>query len=193
VRAVVPLALAVTVLGTAVVWQRVERTRARIAAVEGAPRAEHSSPATAVTKVSSTPSGAALFIDGESRGVTPQALVLPAGEHRVVVAADGLALWRGLVDAGATIGAQLAPARLPPTIEGQAGLKLVCKKPGLWRVFVDGVDTGRTCPVDERIPLIPGAHHLTLYAPAGDRTVEVERPAVVKDRGASTRIILDEE
>jgi hypothetical protein len=102
-------------------------------------------------------------------------------------------LWRGLVDAGATIGAQLAPARLPPTIEGQAGLKLVCKKPGLWRVFVDGVDTGRTCPVDERIPLIPGAHHLTLYAPAGDRTVEVERPAVVKDRGASTRIILDEE
>ena len=192
-RAVVPLALAVTVCGTAVVWQRVERTRARIAAAEGAPRVEHSPPATAVTKVSSTPSGAALYIDGEPRGVTPQALVLPAGEHRVVVAAEGLALWRGLVDAGATIGAQLAPARLPPTIEGEAGLKLVCKKPGLWRVFVDGVDTGRTCPVDERIPLVPGAHHLTLYAPAGDRTVEVERPAVVKDRGASTRIILDEE
>ena len=29
-----------------------------------------------------------------------------------------------------SIGAQLAPARLPPTIEGEAGLKLVCKRPG---------------------------------------------------------------
>ena len=63
----------------------------------------------------------------------------------------------------------------------------------MWRVFVDGVDTGRTCPVEERIPLVPGAHHLTLYAPRGDRTVEVERPTIVKDRGASTRIILDEQ
>jgi hypothetical protein len=75
---------------------------------------------------------------------------------------------------------------------GEAGLKLVCKTPGVWRVFVDGVDTGRVCPVDERIPLQPGAHHVTLYAPRGDRTVDVERPLVVKDRGASTRIILDE-
>jgi hypothetical protein len=143
--------------------------------------------------VGSIPPGARLYIDGTARGITPQALTLPAGEHRVVVAADGRALWRGLVDAGATIGAELAPARLPPTIEGDAGLKLVCKTPGLWRVFVDGVDTGRTCPVEERIPLVPGPHHLTLYAAEGDRTVEIERPTVVKDRGASTRIILDEE
>jgi len=125
--------------------------------------------------------------------VTPQALPLPAGEHRVVVAAEGLALWRGLVDAGATIGAQLAPARLPPTIEGEAGLKLVCKAAGQWRVFVDDVDAGRTCPVEERIPLVPGPHRVTLYAARGDRTVDVRRPVVVKDRGASTRIILDEE
>jgi hypothetical protein len=104
-----------------------------------------------------------------------------------------MTLWRGLVDAGASIGAELAPARLPPTIEGEAGLKLVCKTPGLWRVFVDGVDSGRTCPVEERIPLVPGPHRVTLYAPRGDRTVEIERPMVVKDRGASTRIILTEE
>ncbi|MGZ3407010.1 MAG: PEGA domain-containing protein, partial [Polyangia bacterium] len=150
-------------------------------------------PSVLVTKVSSTPPGAQLYVDGEPRGVTPQALQLAAGEHRVVVAAEGMTLWRGLVDAGATIGAQLGPARLPPTMEGEAGLKLVCKASGLWRVFVDGVDTGRTCPVDERIPLVPGPYHVTLYAPRGDRTVEVQRQIVVKDRGASTRIILDEE
>ena len=193
-RALVPLALTATVCSTAFVWQRVERARARLAVAERErPRPPVAAPSTLVTKVSSTPPGAQLYIDGEARGVTPRVLELPAGEHRVVVAAEGLALWRGLVDAGATIGAQLAPARLPPTIEGEAGLKLVCKQSGLWRVFVDGVDTGRTCPVEERIPLVPGPHHVTLYAPSGDRTVEIEHPAIVKDRGASTRIILTEE
>ena len=194
-RALVPLALAATVCGGAFVWQRIEHARSRfVAAVEhDQRRLAAARPSTLITKLSSTPPGAQLYIDGALYGVTPQALQLPAGEHRVVVAAEGLALWRGLVDAGATIGAQLAPARLPPTIEGEAGLKLVCKASGLWRVFVDGVDTGRTCPVEERIPLVPGAHHVTLYAPRGDRTVEVQRPTIVKDRGASTRIILDEE
>jgi serine/threonine protein kinase len=194
-RAFVPLALALTSFGAAFVWQRVEHARTRIAAAEREPyRATAASAAgTLTTKVSSTPLGAQLFIDGVAHGNTPQTLQLPAGEHRVVVAAEGLALWRGLVDAGATISAQLSPARLPPIMEGEAGLKLVCKASGLWRVFVDGVDTGRTCPVDERIPLVPGPHHLTLYAPRGDRTVEIERPTVVKDRGASTRIILDDE
>jgi len=192
-RLLVPIALVATAGGAAVVWQKVERTRARLAAAEHAPDRAASSPATLVTKISSTPPGAQLYVDGEARGVTPQALALPAGEHRVVVAAEGLALWRGLVDAGATIGAQLAPARLPPTIEGEAGLKLVCKAAGQWRVFVDDVDTGRTCPVEERIPLVPGPHRVTLYAARGDRTVDVRRPVVVKDRGASTRIILDEE
>jgi hypothetical protein len=192
-RLVVPIALAVTAFGAGYVWQRVEHARKRMAAAETKEHAPPPAPSTLLTKVTSMPPGAQLFVDGEPRGVTPQSLALPSGEHRVVVAADGLALWRGLVDAGASIGAQLAPARLPPTIEGEAGLKLVCQAAGLWRVFVDGVDTGRTCPVDERIPLIPGPHHLTLYAPKGDRTVEIARPAIVKDRGASTRIILDEE
>jgi hypothetical protein len=192
-RLFVPVALVATLCGAAVVWQRVERTRARLAAAEREPQRAITTSSALVTKIGSTPPGAQLFIDGEARGVTPQRLELSPGEHRVVVAAEGLALWRGLVDAGASIAAQLAPARLPPTMEGEAGLKLVCKTPALFRVFVDGVDTGRSCPVEERIPLVPGPHHVTLYAPKGDRTVEVQRPTVVKDRGASTRIILDEE
>jgi eukaryotic-like serine/threonine-protein kinase len=201
-RALVPLALVAAVAGSALVWRRVEQRRVHadggagaVAVAEGRIATARSSatPSQVTTRIGSTPPGAELYVDGELRGPTPQSLTLAPGEHRVVVVAEGRALWRGLVDAGATIAAQLAPARLPPTIEGEAGLKLVCKTPDVWRVFVDGVDTGRTCPVDERIPLVPGPHHLTLYAPRGDRTVEIERPAIVKDRGASTRIILDEE
>ena len=74
----------------------------------------------------------------------------------------------------------------------QAGLKIICtRSPGFWRVFVDGVDTGRTCPVEERIALQPGAHHMTLVAPATGRTIELTHPANVRDRGASTRVVVD--
>ncbi|MGZ3426794.1 MAG: serine/threonine protein kinase, partial [Polyangia bacterium] len=126
-RATVPLALAAAVCGGIYVAQRIEHARARFAAAaERQAQRAQATPSVLVTKVSSTPPGAQLYVDGEPRGVTPQALQLAAGEHRVVVAAEGMTLWRGLVDAGATIGAQLGPARLPPTMEGEAGLKLVC-------------------------------------------------------------------
>ena len=76
------------------------------------------------------------------------------------------------------------------SLAGTAGLKVACRQPDLWRVIIDGVDTGRTCPVNERIPVQPGPHRLTLYAPNGDRTIE--RVANVRDRGASTRLIIRE-
>jgi serine/threonine protein kinase len=199
-RAVVPLALVGTLGGVGLIWKRVEHNRARLVVAEeavqqaeaDAPPAGKPAPVGPITRITSAPAGAQLFIDGELRGTTPQTLALPAGEHRVVLVSEGLSLWRGPVDAGASIVAQLAPARLPQTLEGEAGLKLVCQQPGEWRVFVDGVDTGHTCPIEERIPLQPGPHHLTLYAPRGDRTVEINRPTIVKDRGASTRIVLEE-
>jgi hypothetical protein len=192
-RALVPLALIAAVGGGFVVWQRVERTRARIAAAERSDKPRPTLAAPAPTRVSSAPIGAEVYVDGEARGQTPVSLRLPPGEHRVVLMAEGMTLWRGPVDAGASIEAQLSPVQLPPTLVGDAGLKLVCRQPGVFRVIVDGVDTGRTCPVDERIPITPGPHKLTLYAPRGDRTVQVTRPVIVKDRGSSTRIILEEE
>ena len=193
-RALVPLALVLAVGGGTFVWQRIERTRSRLMAAEqGAGHTRRvAKQAGLVTQIASLPPGAQLFVDGEPAGATPAKLSLSPGDHGIVLVADGLQLWRHPVAGGATVEAELAPARLPATMQGDAGLKLVCKLPGVWRVFVDGVDTGRTCPVDERIPLQPGPHHVTLYAPLGARTVEIERPVNVRDRGASTRVILDE-
>jgi serine/threonine protein kinase len=193
-RAVVPLALVVCVIGAALVWQRVEHTRVRFRAAEHTAAATRAAAATSPpTRIASTPPGAQLYVDGVAYGQTPVSLPLPPGEHKVVLVAEGMTLWRGPVDAGASIDAQLVTARLPEKLEGEAGLKLVCKQPNVFRVFVDGADTGRTCPVEERIPMVPGAHKVALYSPRGDRNVEVERPIVVKDRGSSTRIILEDE
>ncbi|MDB4969644.1 MAG: serine/threonine protein kinase [Myxococcales bacterium] len=193
-RAAVPLALLFAVGGAALVWQRVEHNRDRMRAAERTTAEAHRAPPTPPpTRVASTPPGAQIYVDGVAFGQTPVSLALENGEHKIVLVAEGMSLWRGPVDAGASIDAQLVPAHLPATLEGEAGLKLVCKQPGLFRVFVDGVDTGRTCPVEERIAMTPGAHKLALYAPRGDRNVDVQRPVVVKDRGSSTRIILEDE
>jgi serine/threonine protein kinase len=146
----------------------------------------------APTRVTSTPPGAPLFVDGVAAGVTPAALPLPAGAHTLVLAAEGYRLWHGVIDAGTTVAAQLVPAQLPATVAGTAGLKLSCKHAGQWRVLIDGADSGRGCPVEERIELRHGWHRITLYAPSGDRTVPIERPILVKNRGASTHIVLEE-
>jgi serine/threonine protein kinase len=144
------------------------------------------------TIVRSQPTGAKLFVDGKTAGTTPATLSLSPGPHALVLVAEGQRLWRGPLEAGVTIEAPLAPATLPPAIDGEAGLKLVCKRPGQYRIFVDGADSGRACPAEERISMKPGLHHVTLYAAEGDRTVEIERPVTVHDRGSSTRVILDE-
>lgn len=188
-RAVALLALSLAVAGGAYVWQRYDRAHARLAAE----RAQSERKAAAIgmtTRVTSTPAGAPLFVDGTARGTTPATLTLPPGEHRVVVAVDGRQLFRQAIAAGTTVEAMLLAPKLA-ALDGDAGLKLVCKIPGAWRVFVDGVDTGRGCPVEERLPIAPGAHKLSLYSPEGDKTIE--RPIVVKDRGSSTRIIIEEE
>ncbi len=156
----------------------------------GAPTTSLTTPLT--TTVRSQPSGARLFIDGKAAGTTPASLPLPPGVHALVVVAEGQRLWRGPLDAGVSIEAPLVAAMLPAEIDGDAGLKLVCKHPGQYRIFVDGADSGRSCPAEARISMKPGPHHITLYAPEGDRTVEIERPVNVHDRGSSTRVILDE-
>lgn len=144
------------------------------------------------TNIRSQPTGAQLFVDGKLAGTTPATLPLAPGVHALVVVAEGQRLWRGPLDAGVSIEAPLVAAKLPPELDGDAGLKLVCKTPGQYRIFIDGADSGRACPAEQRISMKPGPHHVTLYAPEGDRTVEVERPVNVHDRGSSTRVILDE-
>jgi hypothetical protein len=140
--------------------------------------------------LTSVPPGARVYVDGTARGATPLQLELPRGQHKLVLMQEGYRLFHGLLDGQDHVDVRLEPAELPDTLAGEAGLKVACK--GERRVFVDGVDTGRGCPVEARISVTPGPHQLGLFEPAGDRTIEIARPVNVRDRGASTRIILDE-
>jgi hypothetical protein len=133
-------------------------------------------------EIATEPAGAQVFVDGVERGLSPLAVDLPAGVHRVVFLAEGRRLARETVDvsdAGRRLRAQLAPAVLPPELAGDAGLVVTCQSRDL-RLFVDGIDTGASCPNQERLALVPGRHQLGLYLPVEDETVAVQKEVTLK-------------
>jgi hypothetical protein len=144
----------------------------------------------ASVRITSTPAGARIFVDHHPAGITPAVLAPPPGQHTLEIVAEGYLLWRAALVPGTSVDAPLQTALIPEAILGHSGLKLVCRHPDAWRVIVDGVDTGKSCPVEERIPVYPGTHNLTLYAPSTGRTFA--RPIMVHDRGSSTRILLED-
>ena len=115
--------------------------------------------------VTSTPAGAAIFLDGEDSGeVTPHTFTLVVGEHTVDVALDGYVADGG----GRTI--DLAPDGTPPVDFGMlpAGTLTVTSTPAGAQIFLDGDDAGQTTP-----------HTFTLAA--GDYTVHVEKSGYTSD------------
>jgi hypothetical protein len=144
-------------------------------------------------EVGSNPAGAALFVDGEARGTTPVSLQLRPGSHRVTLVLEGMQLRGETVHvqgAITSVDLNLKPARLSEELAGTAGLKVRCAKThGELRILVDGEDTGRQCPNEERIAVRPGTHRIGLYSPKTDQTVELERE--LPDNGEhSTRVYL---
>jgi hypothetical protein len=139
--------------------------------------------------LTTTPAGAALFVDGEARGASPAQLDLPSGAHKLVVAADGFRLHKAALQVtGPTeLAIPLEPAKLPSEVAGKSGLKVRCKTNGELRILVDGADTGRQCPNEERISVAPGAHKIGLYNPRTDETHEVDAD-VADDADHSTRV-----
>jgi hypothetical protein len=92
------------------------------------------------------------------------------------------------VAGGATqLDVQLPPATLPSALAGEAGLKVRCKTLGELRILVDGADTGRACPNEQRISVAPGPHKIGLYSPRADKTYEVDKTLPEDDR-ISTRV-----
>jgi hypothetical protein len=136
----------------------------------------------------STPAQAALFVDGAPQGTTPAQLSVSPGKHQIVVAGEGYKLVKRELDVvpGGRLELALEPATLPSEIAGSAGLKVRCKTRGELRIFVDGVDTGRSCPNEERLSVKPGSHKIGLYSP---RTGELhEGDHDVTDGEFSTRV-----
>ena len=139
-------------------------------------------------EISTTPAGAALFIDGAPHGTTPTRVAVAAGTHKLIAAAEGQKLLERQVEltVGQKLELTLEPAKLPPSIAGSAGLKVRCKTHGELRVFVDGADSGRSCPNEERISVTAGPHKIGLYSPRTNEMHELEHE--VAEGEYSTRV-----
>jgi hypothetical protein len=104
------------------------------------PPVAQASPLTGRAVLNSRPDGAAVIVDGVSRGVTPIELDLPAGPHDVVfrsVGAERQIVLR--VDGGTRVSENVD---LPPAVVGGA-IEIVSDPPGA-RVTVDGAVWGVT-------------------------------------------------
>jgi hypothetical protein len=138
--------------------------------------------------VASTPDGAAVFVDGEPRGTTPAQIDVALGRHSFIVLGEGqkMAQQTVVVAAGGRLDVPLEPAKLPAAVAGSAGLKVRCKSHGELRIFVDGADSGRTCPNEERISVTPGPHKIGLFSARTGEMHESEHE--VTEGNNSTRV-----
>jgi hypothetical protein len=140
--------------------------------------------------ISTAPPGAKIWIDGIERGASPVTMPAAVGKHRVVAMMNGMKVLQKTVtvdDGGASLALPLEPAKLPPELRGDGGLKVRCKTLGELRILVDGHDTGMTCPNDERISITPGEHTIGLLSPRTGEIKEVDGN-VDDDVDHSTRI-----
>ena len=139
-------------------------------------------------EVVTTPAGAAVFVDGEAQGTTPAQLTVAPGKHKLVIAAEGQKLVKRELTfvPGERLELVLEPAKLPPEVAGGEGLKVRCKSRGELRVYVDGADSGRTCPNEDRISVSAGVHKIGLYSPRSDEMHEVEHE--IAQGNNSTRV-----
>ncbi len=124
-------------------------------------------------RVDSTPSSAAIEVDGARVGTTPGRIELPSGEHRVRLEIPGYQPWVGQVRLEQ---AQEHPlnVELKPVV-ATASLK-VDSAPAGAEVFVDGAPAGTT-PVESELPL--GSHSIRVTL-AGfkdfERALRLEEP-----------------
>jgi hypothetical protein len=109
--------------------------------------------ATGTLVLTSNPDGAAAFVDGEPKGMTPLTLTLPAGEH--VVELRGAGEPRS-IPVTITAGAQASHYIELPKTTAKTGQLQIRTEPSGARVTVDGIARG-TSPITV-VELEPGEH-----------------------------------
>ncbi len=108
--------------------------------------------------ISSTPK-TAVFLGADSLGVTPLAMVVPAGTHRIALKHPAFPTFETLVD--------VVPGRETPfkvSLWSLVGTVQVTTQPGV-SIAINGAVQGRT-PLEEPLVLKPGVHRITLSHPA---------------------------
>jgi len=111
--------------------------------------------------VASTPSGAALFLDGTSRGATPQQIDdLPVGTYAVRIERDGFVPWTDSVAVGAE-----TTRRIQPELTPQTGTVRILALP--WgTIYVNDALHTRNADIWVSTTLPVGTHAITAVHPA---------------------------
>ena len=137
-------------------------------------------------RVASSPPGALVLLDGAVQGNTPLELAATGDSHTLALMLPGYALHVQELSGNASVDATLKA--VTPT-GAPAGIKIRCKVPDRYYVYVDGADTGMMCP-SERIEVTLGAHTVEVY----DLVTETRRqfPVVIKETRNSLRVKVDE-
>jgi hypothetical protein len=126
-------------------------------------------PTTGLIRVTTTPFGATIALDGAEVGVTPMDVEAPPGEHRIDVTLDGY-LANGvdvMVSLGQTSVVALAMEAAP--VVAQNG-RLVCvSEPSGARVLLDGTEVG-VAPLT--LSTVAAGEHLVRFEMSDGRTME---------------------
>jgi hypothetical protein len=115
-------------------------------------------PGRAEVRVTSEPTRASVYLDGEYRGTTPLTIRrVRVGEHRIRVTKEGYEDWSEtiFVERGKT---SYIFAQLEPSYRYRKASIRISSQPSHARVFIDGVDKGRTPATIRRVT--PGWHEL---------------------------------
>jgi hypothetical protein len=118
---------------------------------------------TGTLSISSSPSGAVVLVDGDSRGVTPLSIALKPGPHNVELRGGGDPRTLPVtITAGTQVTQYIELPALPSVQEGQIQIRTV---PAGAQISVDGVPRGKSPLLVEGIA--PGEHLVTLESSFG--------------------------
>ena len=137
--------------------------------------------------VSSQPSGARVWINGEERGETPCTVESKAGSARVALVHAGFLTSQATVEVGegSKIDETLKPVEPPMT--GEARFRAECQTPGKLPIVVDGKETGILCPFS-KMRVEPGTHTIGLLIPA---TGKIHQKEVTLPPGVRSVVFAD--
>ena len=127
--------------------------------------------------VLTTPPGVRVYVNGSFRGLSPLRALAPAGTQiRVTLSHPGRGLYKTRMWMPGAIGRRLKilmPYLLKPFKKarpGRTAIRVICKTEGVYRVYIDGRDTGRDCPTPP-LAVPPIVHFVALYMPTTGKTV----------------------
>jgi hypothetical protein len=130
--------------------------------------------------ITTNPSGAEAFVNGEAKGITPLTLTLPAGDHTVEIRSGGASRT---VPVAVTAGTQVAQYIELPQDAPLVGRLQVRTEPSGARVSVDGVPYG-VSPVLIS-DLEPGEHIVSLQSDLGS-----VKQVVMVESGATASLVV---